>query len=369
MSETGLNKKFQFAQIQTDIKDEKIEGEAVGFFKDAMIRFRKNKASVAASIILGIIILFSIIGPSLSSYGWDEQNLDRALLPGRIPVIEKLGICDGHVVKNVQTQNIETTYKDALVKVIKTYEEKGVSMSKVELDAYKLTNNGDNYYWFGTDNLGRSQWTRLWRGTRVSLLIGLVSCVVNLMIGLVYGSIEGYYGGTVDMLMERFTDILGNMPTLVIIILFIMYFGTGFTAIALSMVMTGWIGTSRQIRMQFYRYKGQEYVLASRTMGATDKRLIFRHILPNAIGPIITSVSLAIPFAIFSESQLAYLGLGLQAPEPSIGVLLSEGQKVLLEYPHLTVYPAIVISVLMISFNLWGNGLRDAFNPTLRGTD
>lgn len=169
------------------------------------------------------------------------------------------------------------------------------------------------------------------------------------------------------MYMQRVIEILAGIPSLVLIILFIIYIGPGIIPLAMAMVLTGWIGMSRMIRAQFYKYKGQEYVLASRTMGAKDRKLIFRHILPNAIGPTITQATLAIPGAIFTESFLAYLGLGLQAPEPSIGVLLAEGQRQLLNYPHLTLFPAVLISVLMLSFNLFGNGLRDAFDPTLRG--
>lgn len=369
MSENNLNKRFQFAQIQTDLKDEKLEGEAVGFFKDAMLRFKRNRSSVISFIVIAIIVAMAFIGPALSPYKWDEQDTSRALLPARIPGLEKIGICDGRKEINIQKANMNGEYKDSITKVIKYYKEKGVDMVAVELDMYKLKGHGDNYYWFGTDSLGRSQWARLWKGTRISLLIATIAVVTNLVIGLIYGSISGYYGGTVDMVMQRITEIISGAPWFVITILFIMIFGSGIGAIALSMVVAGWIGTSHMIRAQFYRYKGQEYVLASRTMGATDRRLIFRHILPNAIGPTITSVSVAIPFAIMGESSLAYLGLGLQAPNPSIGVLLAEGQQVLLLHPHLTLFPAILISVLVVAFNLMGNGLRDAFNPTLRGTE
>ena len=169
--------------------------------------------------------------------------------------------------------------------------------------------------------------------------------------------------------MQRFIEILGGVPTIVVMILFILYYGSGILPIALALCLKGWIGMSRMIRAQFYKYKRMEYVLASRTLGAKDLTLIFRHILPNAIGVLITMAALAIPRAIFQESFLAYLGLGIQAPEPSIGILLAEGQKVLIDHPHLTLFPAILISTLMISFNLLGNGLRDAFDPTLRGIE
>jgi oligopeptide transport system permease protein len=159
------------------------------------------------------------------------------------------------------------------------------------------------------------------------------------------------------------------MPEVVIATMFILIFGTGMTALILALVVRGWVGTARMIRTQFLRYRGREYVMAARTLGVPDRALIFRHILPNAIGPIITRTMMAIPSAIFTESFLAYIGLGLAAPEPSIGVLLSEGQKVLMQYPFQTLFPAAVISILMIAFNLMGNGLRDAFDTKQRGKE
>lgn len=369
MSESNLNKRFQFAKIESEIKDVKLEGEAVGFFKDALIRFKKNKSAVISFRIIAIIILLSLFGPLMSDYGWADQDASRAMLSARIPYIEKLGIFDGHRDLNIRKKNVDGEYKDSIVKIKKEYTEKGVEMVTAEIDMYKLKNHEKHYFWFGTDSLGRSMWSRLWKGCRISLLIGMIVVVVNVSLGLVYGSIAGYYGGAVDMVMCRFMELISGIPWFVLTILFIMYFGTGIVPIALAMVITGWIGSAYTIRTQFYRYKGREYVLASRTMGAKDSRLIFRHILPNAIGPTITSISVAVPAAIMGESQLAYLGLGLEAPNPSIGVLLADGQKVLTNYPHLTFFPALLISVLVIAFNLMGNGLRDAFNPTLRGVE
>lgn len=369
MSETKIDNRFEFVQLEEEIKDEKFETEAIGFFKDAMLRFSRNRAAIVASVLIGIIIFMAIFGPMMSKYTYREQHVEWSYLPPRIPGLEKIGIADGTRVMKVRKSNIDTKYKDAMISVIREYKEKNTDMADIKVNTYKLAGAEDAYYWFGTDSLGRSQWTRLWRGARISLLIALIAVSVNLIIGVTYGSVSGYYGGKTDMIMQRIIEILGGIPDLVLIILFIMYWGAGIFVMALSMVLTGWIGMSRMIRAQFYKYKGQEYVLASRTMGAKDNILIFRHILPNAIGPIITMASLAIPGAIFNESFLSYLGLGIQAPEPSIGVLLSEGQKQLLQYPYLTLFPALVICVLMISFNLFGNGLRDAFDPTLRGIE
>ncbi|MFL1671635.1 ABC transporter permease [Paenibacillus thiaminolyticus] len=364
---------FELVQREKQITDQKFEGQAIGFFKDAMLRFRKNKASTVAAFFIGLIIMMAIIAPLLSSFTYRDQHIEWTLLPPRVPGIEKLGIFDGTRTMDIQKANLDGKYKDSVVKIIDEFEMdyrgRKIPMVKAKIDMYQFKEAKDQYFWMGTDSLGRDQWTRLWKGTRISLLIGFMAVTINVLIGITYGSISGYYGGKVDMIMQRIIEILNGVPSLVLVILFVMYLGAGIVPIILAMVITGWIGMSRMIRAQFYKYKGQEYVLASRTMGAKDRVLIFRHILPNAIGPIITQATLAVPGAIFTESFLSYLGLGIGAPEPSIGVLLADGQKLLLDHPHLTLFPAIVISILMLSFNLFGNGLRDAFDPTLRGQE
>lgn len=366
-------KDFEFVQLDVDLKDQKFKGEAIGFFKDAMLRFRKNKAASIAGYVILFIVIMSIFGPVLSKYSYREQHLEWSLLPPRIPGLEKIGICDGTKTMEIKKENLEEKYGDCVVKVLDEYEldyrGKKIPMVTAKIDVYKQKGAEDVHFWFGTDSIGRSLWTRLWRGARISLIIGIVSVAINMFIGVVYGSISGYYGGKVDLVMQRIIEILGGIPYLVMVMLFVMYLGSGVLPFILAMVVTGWIGMSRMIRAQFFKYKGQEYVLASRIMGAPDRKLIFRHILPNAIGPIITQATLAVPGAIFSEAFLSYVGLGIGAPEPSIGVLLAEGQKVLLDYPYLTFYPALIISLLMLSFNLFGNGLRDAFDPTLRGQE
>ncbi|WII36106.1 ABC transporter permease [Paenibacillus thiaminolyticus] len=370
--ERGQNP-FELVQREKQIADQKFEGQAIGFFKDAILRFRKNKASTVAAFFIGLIIMMAIIAPLISSFTYREQNIEWTLLPPRVPGIEKLGIFDGTRTLDIQKANLDGKYKDSVVKIIDEFEMdyrgRKIPMVKAKVDMYQLKEAKDQYFWMGTDSLGRDQWTRLWKGTRISLLIGFVAVTINVLIGITYGSICGYYGGRIDMIMQRIIEILNGVPSLVLVILFVMYLGAGIMPIILAMVITGWIGMSRMIRAQFYKYKGQEYVLASRTMGAKDRALIFRHILPNAIGPIITQATLAVPGAIFTEAFLSYLGLGIAAPDPSIGVLLSDGQKLLLDHPHLTLFPAIVISILMLSFNLFGNGLRDAFDPTLRGQE
>lgn len=361
---------FDYAHnLDKALKDEAFETEAIGFFKDAMLRFIKNKASVFALIVIALVVLMALVGPLMTPYTFKEQDTRLAYLPARIPLFEKIGMFDGTKVKRVRYTSIEEKYADSMVEIVDEYELSGTKMADIRFDEYIHRGVKDKYFYFGTDSLGRDQWTRVWRGARVSLLISVIAVTVNLLIGVVYGSIEGYYGGAVDLAMQRFIEVLSGVPTIVIMILFILYYGTGILPIALALCLKGWMGMSQMIRAQFYKYKRMEYVLASRTLGARDRVLIFRHILPNALGVLITMAALAVPSAIFAESFLAYLGLGMQAPEPSIGVLLAEGQKVLIDHPHLTLFPALLISVLMVSFNLLGNGLRDAFDPTLRGIE
>jgi len=262
----------------------------------------------------------------------------------------------------------------------------GVYTVRVDYYDYFTFHNGfEPHFVFGTNGSGQDIFLRLALGARFSLLLGVGITLINFLIGLVFGAISGYYGGTADLVMERITDIISCIPSIIILTVCSIQFtnnsslnkglgtaGVYILAFLVAFVFSGWIGTAGTTRMQFYRFKGQEYVLASRTLGAKDRRLIFRHILPNAAGTLVTSSVLMVPSVIFGESSLSYLGIinfttsGLC----SIGSLLNEGSNAgLSTYPHVLLFPCIVISLLMISFNLFGNGLRDAFNTTLRGSD
>lgn len=366
-----LDNDFELLQLDRELKDAKFETAPIGFLKDAAIRLCHNKAALAAFILIMLTIFMAAFGPAMNPYGYNDQFIDYVNMPPKIPFLAQFGIADGsRVLQNRRLENVQDPEKmpqDAILEVFNEREVRGVTMVDVKVDYYAYT-GCDKTFWFGTDYLGRDLWTRLWRGTRISLFIAIVSVLTNVLIGVVYGAIAGYYGGKVDMVMMRICEIIQSFPRVVIATLFIMVFGTGLFSIIMSLLISGWISTARMIRAQFYRFKDREYVLAARTMGISDRSIIFRYILPNSLGPIITSTMIAVPSAIFTESFLAYIGLGLQAPEPSIGVLLSEGQKVLLNYPFQSLFPGIVISVLMICFNLFGNGLRDAMDPTLRGT-
>ena len=229
-------------------------------------------------------------------------------------------------------------------------------------------------FFFGTNALGQDILTRLAAGARFSLIFAVCISVINLFIGAVYGAIEGYYGGMVDLLMERFTDILARVPFIVVTTLFQLHLAKKVgvvPSLLFAFVLTGWIGMASTVRMQFYRFKRQEYVLASRTLGAGDLRIMFKHIFPNALGTIVTSSVLVIPGVIFSESSLTYLGIvNLDSSTmTSVGTMLANGRQYLQSDPHIILFPALFISLLEISFNLFGNGLRDAFNPALRGSD
>lgn len=227
---------------------------------------------------------------------------------------------------------------------------------------------------FGSDTRGFDIFSRLAKGARFSLLLALLVSIVNLTIGAIYGAIEGYYGGIVDMTMERISDILNDIPFMVVTILFQLHLAAKVGVVGsliFAFFITGWIGMASRVRMQFYRFKNQEYVLAARTLGAKDSRIIWKHIFPNSLGTIITGSVLVIPGVIFSETSLSYLGIiNLDsATMSSVGAMLSTGQAVMTTSPHVVLFPALFIALLMISFNLFGNGLRDAFNPSLRGSE
>ena len=229
-------------------------------------------------------------------------------------------------------------------------------------------------YIMGTDSQGYDMALRIAGGIKLSLLVAVFVCLINFVLGSIYGAIEGYYGGTVDIVMERISDILWNVPFIVVATLFQIHLSQELGAIPcllFAYVVTGWISTASRVRTQFYRFKTQEYVMAARTLGARDRRIIWKHIFPNSLGTIITSSALAIPNTMLSESMLSFLGivkLGT-AESTSLGTLLADASGIWTNYPHLMIYPAVVISLLMICFNLFGNGLRDAFNPALRGVE
>ncbi len=227
----------------------------------------------------------------------------------------------------------------------------------------------DTYFWFGTTRDGQDLFTELWRGARLSLTIALLVVVINAVIGLTIGSVVGYYGGLLDLLFDRFVEIVASIPFLSVLTLLTLRFGNDLWVIIFAFTATGWLGSYGTGRLQFYRFKNREYVLAARTLGANDVRIMFKHILPNTLGLIVTSYALAIPAFVFTEASFSFLGIINYQEAISVGLLIDQGQQQMQSYPYLLLFPALYIAILMIAFNLFGNGLRDAFNPSLRGVE
>jgi oligopeptide transport system permease protein len=221
-------------------------------------------------------------------------------------------------------------------------------------------------FWFGTDELGRNIFSRIWLGARISLFVGISAALIDMIIGVVYGAFAGFVGGKIDELMMRLCDILNSLPQLLIVIILLVLMGPGLSTIIIALTLTGWINMARIIRGHIYQIKHQDFILAAKALGASRTRILTQHLITNAVGSIITTVTITIPGAIFTESFLSFLGLGVQAPMASWGTMASDGLPALRFYPWRLFFPAFFISMTMFAFNLLGDGLRDAFDPRLR---
>ncbi|MDP4088569.1 MAG: ABC transporter permease [Bacillota bacterium] len=316
------------------------------YWKDVLNRFKRNKGAMIGLVCIILITLMAIIGVSLDGRTYDGQIISNQNMAPRVPGMEKLGILDGSETMNTSTGK---------VKINKYVSANGSSTGKENL-----------YYWFGTDVLGRDIFTRTWMGTRISLYISLVAVLVDMIFGLSYGLISGYFGGAVDNAMQRFAEILNGIPNLVIVTLLIIVLKPGLATITFSIMITGWIGMSRIARAQILKLKEQEFVLASKTLGARNFFIIFKEILPNIFGQIITNTMFSIPNAIFTEAFLAFIGLGVPAPMASLGSLISDAFKSFTTHPYMIMPPVIVLAVIMLSFNMLADGIRDAFDPRMK---
>ncbi|WP_335869972.1 oligopeptide ABC transporter permease [Bacillus sp. 2205SS5-2] len=319
----------------SDSDAEVIARPSLNFWQDAWIRLRKNKGAIFGMILVILTLIMAVVGPFMNEYEYSDQNIRHAKLPPKIPVLE-----------NIEFLPFDGVDRDGF----DWYEAKEVEVN----------------YWFGTDDLGRDIFTRTWQGTRISLYIAILAATIDLFIGIAYGGVSGYYGGRVDNIMQRFIEILVGIPNLIVVILFILIFEPGIFSITMAMVITGWVGMARIVRGQILQLKNQEFVLASKTLGASGNRLIWKHLLPNVMGPIIITTMFTVPGAIFTEAFLSFIGLGIQAPLASLGSLVNEGFRSLQTYPHMMTYPAVVISVIILGFNLMADGLRDALDPKMR---
>ena len=309
----------RFAWVGESAHDREAIGRpSLTFWQDAMRRLVKNRVAFICLIIILVLTLFSVIAPQVSPFDYREQHYSHTNAP--------MGtVCN----------------------------ESGVS--------------GEGHkHVFGTDTLGRDIWTRIWMGGRVSLTIAVVSALVDLILGRVYGGISGYFGGTVDIIMMRLLEIINGIPYLIIVILLMMIMKPGMFTIIVAYSLVGWIPMARLVRGQVVALKEQEFIAAAEAMGASPWRIIARHLLPNTLSVVIVRVTLAIPGAIFSEAYLSYLGLGIPLPMCSWGSLAQAGIENFRIYPSQLIIPAICISLTMLAFNMFGDGLRDAFDPKLR---
>ena len=277
----------------------------VSFWKEVFYRFSHNKLAIVGSIILIFIALMAAFAPVFSSYNYEES----------------VGLYNS---------------------------------------APSAT------HWFGTDDLARDIFVRAWEGARISLFIGITAAIIDLIIGVLWGSIAGLAGGRVDNIMMRIADVLTAIPYLLVVIILLVVMEPGLVPMIIALSITGWVNMARIVRSEVLKIKNQEYVLAARTLGANNWHIIKRHLIPNAMGAILVTMTMTIPSAIFTESFLSYLGLGVQAPLASWGTMASEGFKALTSAPWRLLFPAILISVTIFAFNAVGDGLRDALDPKLR---
>jgi oligopeptide transport system permease protein len=276
------------------------------YYQDAWLRLSSNKGSIAALWTLALLFTMAILGPLLSPYDYSDIHLElKNSPPGPL-------------------------------------------------------------FWFGSDELGRDLFTRIWWGARISLFIGIAAATIDVLIGVLWGSIAGWCGGKVEEVMMRICDILNAIPYLLVVILLTVVRGTGIWTILIAMTFTGWINMARIVRGQILQLKELDYVTSARAIGVPPLQIVIRHLIPNALGPVIAAMTLTIPTAIFTEAFLSFLGLGIQAPAASWGVMVSDGISAMRYYPWRLLFPASMITLTMLSFNLLGNGLRDALDPRLR---
>lgn len=329
--------KFLPLQKNTEEEREQIAAPSLNFIQDSWRRLKKNKAAVVSMILLSVIILISIVTIFVSPHNPTAQNIDYINLPPRIPGL------------NIDGLNGKAMVGGELV------------------DKYAQANVPANVNFFlGTDGLGRDVLSRLFMGTRISLLIAFIAALLDVTIGVAYGLISGLLGGRIDNGMQRFLEILSGIPNLVVMILMLVVFEPGIFSIVAAMAITNWIPMARIVRAQTLKLKDQEYVLAGMTLGESKLKIAFKHILPNISSVIIIQMMFSIPSAIFFEAFLSFIGLGLTPPSASLGTMLSDGYKTFLYLPYLLWIPAATLSVIMIGFNLLADGLRDAFDPKMK---
>lgn len=320
---------FQFLPQRDIATDQNFASQ--GYWKGVAISFFRNKRAVTGLVIVALIMFFAIFGPMMNSYGYKD--------------IISVTSAEG---KQIVAQGIGPQISGVL---------QG-SGRNAELFP-------DHTFLFGTDDVGRDLWTRTWDGARISLIIAFVTIVIDMIIGMSYGLISGFFGGMVDNIMQRIVEISNSVPRLVIVSVLAIFMPKGMFLVIVALLLTEWIGMSKISRAEMLKLKEQEYVLASRTLGAGSFHIIFRQILPNTIGPIITQMMFSIPTAIFTEAFLSFVGVGIVLPECSIGSLIEAGFNNITTLPYQIMPPILVLALLMLGFNFIGDGFREALAPKL----
>ena len=317
-----MTEKVAFKRVALSFEQvENISLPPQSFLQDAWRRLKKNKGAVVSLGIVVLFIILALLAPFISPHNPLEQNVQFANLPAKIPGIFKgmrAGVPEG------------------------------------------------TYYYLGTDGLGRDLLSRILYGTRLSLLIAFAAAMFDLTVGVLYGLISGWFGGRVDTVMQRILEIMTAIPNLVILVLLLLFLQPGVGTIILAIGVTSWLTMARVVRAQTLKLKNLEYILASKSLGQSFWKIALKHLLPNIAGIIIIQTMFSIPSAIFFEAFLSFLGIGVPVPNASLGSLINDGYKTFRFLPHLMWFPAIVLCILMISFNLLADGLRDAFDPKMK---
>lgn len=372
----------------SDEDREKIWKKNRTFAGDVWFRFRHKPTAVGGLILILVLLVFAFVGPHFTKYSYSKQDLDVVNIPPRMTVYETKDK-SGYLYITASLKVLWVNKNGTLGKQLtKLREEKDSSMiifdcngeevglyygikpyliadpaTRVIYDKAKVWNHS---YILGTDSLGRDILTRLMYGTQVSLLVAVIAVVVNLVIGIVFGGISGYIGGMVDTVMMRIVDIISTIPLTLYVILIMVLMGSGIKSIIVAIGTTYWVDMARVVRGQVLSLKSQEFVMAAKTIGSSTKTILLQHLIPNAMGSILVTVTMLIPSAIFMEAFLGYLGIGLQPPLASLGTMCNDATQNLRSCPYQLFIPALVICLIMFGFNFIGDGLRDALDPKLK---
>lgn len=316
--------------------NEKISGPSFSFGQNVWLRFKQRKAAVISAVVIILMVLVAFGStPFINKSTLVRSHPEYANLPAKVPGLDAINGLNGKIKQNGQW-----------------------------VDAYAQNNiPKDKYFIAGTDYLGRSLAQRIIYGTKVSLIVALVAAFFDLTLGVFYGIVSGWKGGGVDNVLQRIIEIISSVPNLIIVVLMLVVLHPGITSIILAIAISSWTTMARQVRAETLSLKNEEYVLAARSLGESGWKIAWKHLVPNLSSIIIIQTMYTIPSAIFFEAFLSFIGIGITAPETSLGVLLNEGQKNFQFLPYQMWYPAIVLCILMIAFNLLGDGLRDAFDP------